>query len=115
MSLKENFSAQLKLLRAFHGETTAEFSSSIGIAKSSLQNFEAGEGNPTLDTISLIAQNLDVDEAVLISPPDNQLPLSKLDASRLLLASVPAFRTLRKERRSAALRLISELTRLFDD
>ncbi len=113
MSLKENFAAQLKLLRSFHGKTTAEFSTSIGIAKSSLQSFESGEGNPTLDTISLIAQNLDVDDTVLVSPPDD-LPLSKLDASRLLLASVPAFCMLRRERRSRALRLISELTDLFD-
>ncbi len=113
MSLKENFFSQLKMHRTFQGKTHVEFSDAIGIAKSSLQSFEAGKGNPTLDTVSVIAKNLDVEEATLLSPPGN-VPLTGLDAPRLLLSSIQGLRRLRREKRPEALRLICKITDLFD-
>ena len=113
MSLKDNLSSQLKLYRKLRNETIVEFSSSLGIAKSTLQEFEVGKGNPTLDTIDTMEKNLHIDEGSLLSGKEH-VPASFGDMKRLLSA-VPALSALPAEKRPEALRLLSRLAALYDN
>ena len=54
MSLTSNLSVQLRQYRREQDITLVEFSSMLGIAKSSLQSYESGKGNPTLNTVEQI-------------------------------------------------------------
>lgn len=77
MSLISNLSVQLRQYRKAQDITLMEFSSMLGIAKSSLQNYESGKGNPTLGTIEQIGQKINVDSGSLLLP-DNPRPLSQI-------------------------------------
>lgn len=68
MSLISNLSAQLKQYRKKQDITLMEFSSMLGISKSSLQNYEPGRGNPTLNTIEQIGQKMNMDSGSLLFP-----------------------------------------------
>lgn len=68
MSLISNLSAQLKQYRKKQDITLMEFSSMLGISKSSLQNYESGRGNPTLNTIEQIGQKMNMDSGSLLFP-----------------------------------------------
>ena len=52
MSLISNLSAQLKQYRKKQDITLMEFSSMLGISKSSLQNYESGREIPRLTRLS---------------------------------------------------------------
>lgn len=115
MSLKNNLSTHLKQLRLLRRMTICEFSESIGIGKSSLQNMEAGRCNPRLDTVDLIENNLNLEEGSLLSPDANARPLPPLNHPQLLLASIPALCKLKREKRPRAYTLISEIIDLYEE
>ncbi len=57
-------------LRALRGEMSAlELSRRSGVARNTIAALEAGEGNPTLDTLYALADALDVALADLLEPP----------------------------------------------
>jgi transcriptional regulator, XRE family len=68
MSLISNLSVQLRQYRREKDITLMEFSSMLGIAKSSLQRYESGEGNPTLNTVEQIGRKIHVDSGSLLLP-----------------------------------------------
>ena len=68
MSLNSNLSIQLRQYRRENDITLMEFSSMLGIAKSSLQSYESGNGNPTLNTVEQIGQKIHVDSGSLLLP-----------------------------------------------
>ncbi len=68
MSLILNLSVQLRQYRKEKDITLMEFSSMLGIAKSSLQRYESGEGNPTLNTVEQIGRKINVDSGSLLLP-----------------------------------------------
>ena len=68
MSLTSNLSVQLRQYRRENDITLMEFSSMLGIAKSSLQSYESGNGNPTLNTVEQIGQKIHVDSGSLLLP-----------------------------------------------
>ena len=67
MSMQEIFSATLKRERMNRGMSMREFSDEIGIALSSLQEYEAGRRIPRGDTIAQIAEKLHTSPAALVS------------------------------------------------
>ncbi len=68
MSLNSNLSVQLRQYRREKDITLMEFSSMLGIAKSSLQSYESGNGNPTLNTVEQIGRKINVDSGSLLLP-----------------------------------------------
>ena len=68
MSLNSNLSIQLRQYRKEKDITLVEFSSMLGIAKSSLQNYESGNGNPTLNTVEQIGRKINVESSSLLLP-----------------------------------------------
>lgn len=113
MSLKSNLATRLKALRKLQGKTVVEFSDSLGIAKSTLQELEAGRGNPTLGTIALMEKSLGVEEGFLLAGKAASLSAAQADA-RQLLAAIPALGRLSPRRRAEACRLLIELSELLD-
>ncbi len=67
MSMQKIFSATLKRERMNRGMSMREFSDEIGIALSSLQEYEAGRRIPRGDTIAQIAEKLHTSPAALVS------------------------------------------------
>lgn len=58
--LKRDFGAQLRRLRRRLGMSLEELEGKTGISSSSLSLYERGKGNPTLQSIQLLAQSLNV-------------------------------------------------------
>ena len=115
MSLGNNLSIHLKQLRQLRQMTICEFSATIGIGKSSLQNMEAGRCNPRLDTVTLIENNLNLEEGSLLSPSINQESLPCLDEPKMLLAAVPALCRLEREKLPLVYALLSQIIELYEE
>lgn len=111
MSLKSNLSDQLNWYRA--GQTIVEFSSSLGIGKTSLKRFVSGKGNPSLGTIEHMAEHLDVEPVTLVSPLERTLP-EPVRRAKCLLHVVPILCKLPRENRPKVCDLLVELTCLCD-
>lgn len=87
MTLMGNFSKNLKRIHTDRGKTVEQFAKILGIGKSTLQNFEAERGNPTLATICVIERNLNLSEGEILSKPgDKGLP--EIDYNRAFLCSI---------------------------
>lgn len=61
--------ANLRRLRAERGITAVELARRAGSSRATLSQVEAGEGNPTLDTLYALATALDASLSDLIAPP----------------------------------------------
>ena len=81
MSLNSNLSIQLRQYRKEKDITLVEFSSMLGIAKSSLQSYESGNGNPTLNTVEQIGRKINVDSGSLLLPEKPPLTVSRSGVS----------------------------------
>ena len=66
--LKENLRQNVKAIRKYQKKSLEEFSEEIGIARSTLQDVESGHSNPRLDTLEVIAMNLDIPLQQLLAP-----------------------------------------------
>lgn len=66
---KGALAANLRRLRADRGVSAAELARSAGASRATVSQLEAGEGNPTLDTLYALATALDAPLAELIAPP----------------------------------------------
>lgn len=68
LTSQNNFSTTIKRIRLLKGMSMREFSEEIGIALSSLVEYEAGRRIPRGDTISHISERLNIPPSALISP-----------------------------------------------
>ena len=76
MNTNNNFAATLKQVRKVRGMTMREFAAEVGIALSSLAEYEAGRRLPRGDTVKLITERLHMSPALLISAsPSGDLTL----------------------------------------
>ena len=66
---KGALAANLRRLRAERGVSASELARSAGASRATVSQLEAGEGNPTLDTLYALATALDAPLAELIAPP----------------------------------------------
>ncbi|MCI8646447.1 MAG: helix-turn-helix transcriptional regulator [Firmicutes bacterium] len=69
MSLSNNFSNNVSVLREIRKLTLTEFANEIQISRSHLQSVLRYSCNPTLDTVEQVAKGLDVDPLTLLSLP----------------------------------------------
>ena len=69
MTICECLATQLNRIREESGMTVTEFSYALGISRSSLQSILSCKANPRSDTIEQIADNLQIDPIMLLSPP----------------------------------------------
>lgn len=79
--MNRSFSSGLSWYRKMRGLSADECAKELGVSKSTLLNIEQNHGNPTLDTVALIAANMGVDPRFLLFP--DQGP--DLSASMLMM------------------------------
>lgn len=66
-NLNEAFSSSIRLLRQLSPRASSEeYAAELGIGKTSLLNFEQGQGNPTLGTVQTIADHIGCDPRILL-------------------------------------------------
>lgn len=75
----EALANNVRRLREAHGLSLSQLSERSGVAKATLFKVERGRTNPTLDTISAIAETFDVQLPTLISAP----PKIEVDVVRI--------------------------------
>ena len=108
------FSTTIKQIRLYMGMSMREFSEEIGIALSSLVEYEAGRRIPRGDTISHIAKRLNIPPSALISP----LPFASQQASSCLDALAFHVQSLHPDTRTSAeyaLKLLHSAFQRSDD
>ncbi len=90
MTSKENFAATLKTLRLSRDMSMKAFSEELGIALSSLVEYEAGRRMPRGDTIHHMAERLHIPASALISGSSSadQTVISCLDQLTLKIESL---------------------------
>lgn len=71
MKTKKNIASTLQRAREERGQSVEEFSAELNIAKSTLQAYLKGgeNSNPTIDTLRLIAEKLDMTVVDVLSDP----------------------------------------------
>lgn len=74
MKLRENFTDNMKLIFERSSYSLAEFADELSISRSALQDILKGSSNPTLSTVDLIAEKLDIDPISLLSVSETQMP-----------------------------------------
>ena len=67
MNLRENFAVNMKTIFERSNHSLTEFADELSISRSSLQDILKGKSNPTLATVELIAEKLDVNPLSLFS------------------------------------------------
>ncbi len=67
MTLRENLADSIATIRRTQKKSLSEFAEELAISRSSLQDILKGKGNPTLSTVELVADQLDLDPLLLLS------------------------------------------------
>lgn len=109
MSMQDSFADQLKQMRKERHASLDRFAEELGIAKSTLQKYEAGKGNATLATVEMVAQKTG-------KSPKELLGLSEEDmvkASLLTLKLMDWFAALPVGSRTDLSTLVDELGKLL--
>ena len=109
--LEKNLAAAMRVLRASRNQSITEFAEDLGIARSSLQDILSGTGNPRMDTVEFIAEQLDVDPVALLSGAFDE---SQLQTAILLLNTIDAVSRLPAEQQIAFGRLFQQMILLLN-
>ncbi len=73
MALQKNLAGSLASIRAEQKKSLSEFAEELSISRSSLQDILKGKGNPTLSTVELMAEQLEMDPLLLLSCPESEM------------------------------------------
>lgn len=69
MDAKKNMSQRVKAYRKSKYNSIEAFSEDLGIALNTVRKLERAHGNPTMDTMNLVADKLGITVSELLSPP----------------------------------------------
>ena len=67
MDIRRNVANTLRLYMDEHNKTLHEFADELEIARSSLQQYVKGEGNPSVDTLERMARKMEMDPVALLT------------------------------------------------
>lgn len=73
--MRQTVGAQIKRLRQARGMSVSELARQAGISKATLSTLEAGQGNPTMDTVTAIAVGLRLPLGDLLLPATPSEPI----------------------------------------
>ncbi len=110
MLLCQNLAAFLKMMQLGSGKNQEELAQQLGISRAALSKLLLGAGNPRLATVERMAENLEIDPALLLCYPQNedgQRPLPLLLTTLLTIAQLPS-----SKRRHLA-ELLQEMAQLW--
>lgn len=75
MSLRENLAHSMNIIRAARQLSICEFSEELYVARSTMQDILSGTGNPRMDTVEHIAEQLHMDPISLLCDNEQNCPL----------------------------------------
>jgi len=105
----ENLSERLNEIRKEKNRSVVEFAEELGISRSSLQSLLSGRGNPRIDTIEYIAQQLDVDALELLSPWGEEATQRQAQHLANVICSTARLTAVQRQELMASLLEISEM------
>ena len=82
MEIQENMAAVIHALKEKRGQSLTELSEDLEISRSALQEYLAGNGNPTLATVEHLAERLGIPSVALVS---GTLPSGQFDVLMTLV------------------------------
>lgn len=83
MTLRSNFSNSINIIFEHNKRSLSEFANELSISRSNLQDILKGNSNPTLATVELIAERLELDPVSLLTYSQDELQIT-ISLSRLL-------------------------------
>ena len=90
VDIRGNMAEVIKLARAQRGASITEFAQELEVSRSTLQDYEKGEGNPTVASVQHIAEKLQMDPRALIcgqfDGAQTQVLLALLESFRMVSA-----------------------------
>ena len=110
MGIQKNIAATLRLYMSENNKTLAEFADELQIARSSLQEYLKGEGNPSVCTIEQIAEKMEMDPAILLT---GILDLDKREIAYTLLTTLQKVGSLPKDKQLRFVELFMEMLQLW--
>lgn len=108
MSISKNIAVILRRYKAAQDLSVSELADELGIAKSILEDYLHGKGNPRADTLDLLSRKLDVPLTEIVSGP-----IPGQEQAETVIRAVQAISGLDPERQKRAIQLFLELTALF--
>lgn len=110
MQLRRNLSASLNSIRQEQDLTLSDLAEKLGVARSCLQQILHGQGNPSLNTVEHMAEQLEVDPVALLSTA------SQSNRAELFLhMTMKRALQLPAERQQALEKLVLEIIQLWED
>lgn len=110
MSISKNMAVILRRYKAVQDLSVSEMADELGIAKSILEDYLHGKGNPRADTLDLLARKLDVPLTEIVSGP-----LPGQEQAETIIRAAGVFSGLPPERRERGIQLFLELAALFSE
>lgn len=112
MGIQKNMANTLRLYMDEHGKTLMEFADELQIARSSLQQYIKGKGNPSIRTVEQMAQKMDLDPVILLT---GMLDLDKQEIASDLLTILHKVSVLSKEKQLHFVGLFLEMLQLWSE
>lgn len=106
MILQRNLSVFLRAIRASRNLSVAVFARQLGIARASLQSLLQGKGNPRLNTVEYLAEQLHIRPEALVFCTMQQ---QSVEATLLLRRLLDMMGLLPEEKQYRFVSLLSEL------
>ena len=111
MEIQENMAAVIHALKEKRGQSLTELSEDLEISRSALQEYLAGNGNPTLATVEHLAERLGIPSVALVS---GTLPSGQFDVLMTLLDSLKLLSGLSADQRRRFTELLGEMLTLWE-
>lgn len=111
IDIRRNMANTLRLYMEEHNKTLIEYAEDLEIARSSLQQYMKGEGNPSVDTIERIAQKMDMDPVTLLT---GTLDGVQRERAWDLLTAIQQVSALSEKKRLRFVELFMEIMQLWE-
>lgn len=110
MLISENLARLLQRMKEERQLSFTDFAIELGIPKSSLESYINGTGNPRADTLEMLAAELNVPLAEIVSGP-----LPGQEKAETIIRAAKELSGLSQNRRERGMQLFQELTALFSE
>lgn len=112
MGMKYNMSEKIRRYKEEKNLSWEECSKALGVARSALQKYSEGKGNPTLGTVEYLAGKMGVEPIHLLC---DSVPAEKLGLAMDLLGTLRYVGSLSGEKRALFVCLFLRLLELGED
>lgn len=111
MEIQKNMAAVIHAIKEKQGKSLTELSEELEISRSALQEYLAGNGNPTLSTVEHLAEKLGIPSVALVA---GTVPTDQFDVLMTLLDSLQLLSGLSVAQRRRFTELLEEMLALWE-